>query len=440
MDEDMEDYGFEYSDESEDEENVDIENQYYHAKEYVENGEHEEALEGFAQVVDMQNGEKGEWGFKALKQIVKLRYKLQQFQEMMTAYCEMLSYVKSSVTRNDAEKKINSLLDYVSSSTSTELLQEFYDITLAALQEAKNDRLWFKTNLKLCGLYFQTKDFAKLTRTLKELHKSCKRDDGTDDVKKGTQLLEIYAIEIQMYTEQKNNKKLKELYHQALAIKSAIPHPRILGVIRESGGKMHMTERSFESAATDFFEAFKAYDEAAIGRRIQCLKYLVLANMLMESEVDPFDAQEAKPYKNDPEVLAMTNLISAYQKNQISEFEAVLRNNRQSIMDDPFIRDYIEDLLKNIRTQVLLKLIKPYTRIRLPFISKELNIPEHDVEALLVSLILDNRVFGHIDQVNQLLELSSATMNEGANKYAQVSKWAQQLNSLNKVVVSKLRS
>lgn len=39
-------------------------------------------------------------------------------------------------------------------------------------------------------------------------------------------------------------------------------------------------------------------------------------------------------------------------------------------MDDPFIRNYIEDLLKNISTQVLLKLIKPYTRIRIPFISK----------------------------------------------------------------------
>lgn len=28
-----------------------------------------------------------------------------------------------------------------------------------------------------------------------------------------------------------------------------------------------------------------------MGRRVQCLKYLVLANMLMESKVDPFDAQ-----------------------------------------------------------------------------------------------------------------------------------------------------
>lgn len=36
--------------------------------------------------------------------------------------------------------------------------------------------------------------------------------------------------------------------------------------------------------------------------------------------------------------------------------------------------------------------------------SQELNVPEKDVEELLVSLILDNRIHGHIDQVNRLLE------------------------------------
>lgn len=64
----------------------------------------------------------------------------------------------------------------------------------------------------------------------------------------------MYAIEIQMYTEQKNNKKLKQLYQRALTIKSAIPHPRIMGIIRECGGKMHMAERMWTQAHTDFFE------------------------------------------------------------------------------------------------------------------------------------------------------------------------------------------
>lgn len=75
-------------------------------------------------------------------------------------------------------------------------------------------------------------------------------------------------------------------------------------------------------------QAFKNYDEAGAVRRIQCLKYLVLANMLMESSVDPFDAQEAKPYKSDGEVLAMTNLVNAYQENNIKEFEKILRTNK----------------------------------------------------------------------------------------------------------------
>ena len=67
-------------------------------------------------------------------------------------------------------------------------------------------------------------------------------DDGEDDLKKGTQLLEIYALEIQMYTAQKNNKKLKALYEQSLHIKSAIPHPLIMGVIR--GMMVHISPSS----------------------------------------------------------------------------------------------------------------------------------------------------------------------------------------------------
>ena len=64
-------------------------------------------------------------------------------------------------------------------------------------------------------------------------------DEGEDDLKKGTQLLEIYALEIQMYTAQKNNKKLKTLYEQSLHIKSAIPHPLIMGVIRGGCPQSH---------------------------------------------------------------------------------------------------------------------------------------------------------------------------------------------------------
>ena len=53
-----------------------------------------------------------------------------------------------------------------------------------------------------------------------------------------------------------------------------------------------MTENNWDSAFTDFFEAFKNYDEAGSPRRIQCLNYMVLANMLRGQPVSVFDSQE----------------------------------------------------------------------------------------------------------------------------------------------------
>lgn len=434
MCDDEEEYDLEYSEDSASEPDVDLENQYYNSKALKEDNP-KGSLESFQKVLDLES-EKGEWGFKALKQMIKINFKLGHYEEMMTRYQQLLTYIKSAVTRNHSEKSINSILDYISTSKQMELLQNFYETTLEALKDAKNDRLWFKTNTKLGKLYFDRGEFTKLAKILKQLHQSCQTDEGEDDLKKGTQLLEIYALEIQMYTAQKNNKKLKALYEQSLHIKSAIPHPLIMGVIRECGGKMHLREGDYEKAHTDFFEAFKNYDESGSGRRTTCLKYLVLANMLMKSGINPFDSQEAKPYKNDPEILAMTNLVSAYQNDDINEFEKILKTNRKNIMDDPFIREHIEDLLRNIRTQVLIKLIKPYTRIHIPFISKELNIDTEEVESLLVSCILDNTIHGRIDQVNQLLELTRTS--QSFDRFAGLDRWTTQVNSLHTAVVNKI--
>ena len=58
-----------------------------------------------------------------------------------------------------------------------------------------------------------------------------------------------------------------------------------------------MQDREFEKANSDFFEAFKSFDEAGSPARIRCLKYVVLSNMLMKAKINPFDSPEAKPYK-----------------------------------------------------------------------------------------------------------------------------------------------
>lgn len=66
-----------YSSESASEPDVDLENQYYNSKALKEDDPNA-ALESFARVLELEQ-EKGEWGFRALKQMIKLNFKLVDF-------------------------------------------------------------------------------------------------------------------------------------------------------------------------------------------------------------------------------------------------------------------------------------------------------------------------------------------------------------------------
>lgn len=68
----------EYSEDSNSEPDVDLENQYYNSKALKED-DPKAALQSFQRVLELEGGEKGEWGFKALKQMIKINFKLVKF-------------------------------------------------------------------------------------------------------------------------------------------------------------------------------------------------------------------------------------------------------------------------------------------------------------------------------------------------------------------------
>ncbi|KAI9220527.1 putative COP9 signalosome complex subunit 2 [Blastocladiella britannica] len=462
---------------------MDVENLYYTAKGMVDD-DLDAALDMFTKVIDNEP-EPGKWSFKARKQQFKLAFKAGRYQAAIERYTQLLAIAATAVSRNDAEKSINNMLDLVSGTSvaatraratpagpaDLAILEQIYSSTLAALEQMRNDRLVLRANLKLAKLYLDRDEYPRLARVIRAMHAAVERGAGgsaTDGggsssgggadeaARRGTQMLEIYALEIQMYSRTKESQKLKELYHQCLAIKSAIPSPRIMGIIRECGGKMYMSEENWSEANSAFFESFKNYDDAGSPQRIAVLKYLVLANMLSQSQINPFDSQEAKSYKSDPEIVAMTDLVAAYQHRDIKAFEKILKKNKSAIMEDPFIREYIDEVLRSIRMAVIVTLVQPYTRLTIQYLADHLNITADQVEPLLVTLILDERIDAKIDQASGTLELFHAapsTASGGAaamlaqqedavaipkSLYAVVEEWATQLEAVNGVVVGKL--
>lgn len=423
-----------------DDESVAIENQYFTSKDLMDDNM-QKAIAGFEKVLEMEkemNGEKGEWSFKALKRLIKLEFTLGNYNRVVKYYDSLLTF-NTILTPDQIFRGINKVLDIVSSSEQTDLILEMYEKSLNSMKSAKNESTWFKTKYKLAKLLFDKKEWIKLTKTLEELLQCCHTPDGKEDSKKASQILDIYSLEIQMSMERKNKKRTQEIYHQALDI--AKRNPGILNsrlkIFHFCGGKILMEQREWEKAHSSFHEAFRFFEEAGQSLRIPCLKYIILANMLMVSDIDPFDSPEAKNLRHHAEIEPMANLLVAYQNNAINDFEKILKQNYQTIMGDSFIRFFMDDLLREMRTQFLLELIKPYTRIRMAFMAKELNITANEVESLLVDLILDSKIVGKIDQVNQLLCLESPTIASSFRKYRGMNKWAEQIGTIHSHLLSR---
>lgn len=78
-------YDFEYEEDDDEQEagDVDIENKYYNAKQ-LKLSDPQDAIAEFLGIPPLEP-EKGEWGFKGLKQAIKLEFKLGQYDQVSEA-------------------------------------------------------------------------------------------------------------------------------------------------------------------------------------------------------------------------------------------------------------------------------------------------------------------------------------------------------------------
>ena len=192
-----------------------------------------------------------------------------------------------------------------------------------------------------------------------------------------------------------------------------------------------MITENWKEAQSDFFESFKNYDEAGSLQRITVLKYLVLTTMLMGSEINVFDSQETKPYKNDSRIAAMNELMIAYQNDDVHRYEAVLKSNTD-ILDDPFIAENIDEVTRTMRMKTVLKLVAPYTRFTLAFVAKQLKISVIEVQDILGLLIVDGRIRGSIDEQLGIVEVEGLQDTERSEAMAQ---WAAAVGALWRTVL-----
>ncbi|WFD23811.1 hypothetical protein MEQU1_002505 [Malassezia equina] len=302
----------------EEEEDADalVENKYYNAKgtsalltQGIKGSQPEKAICELQEIIDLE-GSKSEWGFKALKQQMKIQTSLGRYDQALTVYRRLFEYMHSFITQNYAEKTIITLLDYVTASAavSPDHLQAFYD----APKELAPKPLYERALQNL-----RETEFAK---------------GMLDSQGQGTTFLELLCMEIQMY---------------------------------DNMGKADMVK-------VDFFQAFNNYDEAGSCQRVIVLKYLVLAHILMGSGINPFDSQETKPYKDDVDMMPLVALLEAYESHDIHKAESIIREFGEALQRDELIGTHLPDVLHELRIQYIQEYVKPYRTVRLEQLAQQI--------------------------------------------------------------------
>jgi COP9 signalosome complex subunit 2 len=438
---------------------VEIENNYYEGQDKKEK-KPEEALGLFNQVVKdenelVANGGNAVWRFKALQQIVILNFRLNNFQLMMDNYKIMLSHM-SSVSRDECTRAIDEVLETASGNTNKStksntaedeaILTELFQITLNSLKggnsdnnnnNKSNERLWFKTNIKLATLYL--KDFNKYINKIEDLLSSLKLScqipspDGStttdsngnvvmnmvDDIAtKSSNLLELYCIEIQLCRLINNSTRMRLVYSKTTCLNTDITDPRIMGIIHEEGGIMRMSENDWDYAYDELNSAFRSFQSSGNSDRARtCLKYVALCSMLTKSDdaLNPFVAAEAKAFMQDPEIMAMSDLRRHLQNNDLKKFESILNNKSNGIANEVVIMTYLDKLRQRMREHVLVSIVSPYKKVTIKYLANELRLTTIDVESMLVNMIHQKALHGYINQIEGVLELNSGNSNSNSS-------------------------
>ena len=72
-------------------------------------------------------------------------------------------------------------------------------------------------------------------------------------------------------------------------------------------------------------------------------------------------------------------------------------------------------------------LTRPYKKITLSFLAKELDLEVNEAEMMIGDMILEDRLFARIDQIRGIVEMDDSVESIDTQKTRALSKWADSI-------------
>ncbi|CAD5126805.1 unnamed protein product [Dimorphilus gyrociliatus] len=301
--------------------------------------------------------------------------------------------------------------------SSKDEILEFLKKLKKYLKKHKRKFICNEVKIKICELLMLNKNYRKCLRVTKKLVKKLKKID--DKIK----LITLYVIESKVYYSIKNSSKAKSALTSARALALGLYNPKIMSEIDMRSGMYSCDDRSYLAATAYFLEALDISKDYKNNEYLKCLSYLILCKIILKKFEEINGIFENKNYRiciNEKIIEFMMKIKKSCENKNLKSFNELLSENYE-ILDD-FLKKHLEYLYDLTLNANILKIVKPYSQLKIQFIADKLNFDKSLVENKLRLLILDGKIHGNIDQSMEALIISENVKDENIVEARQVDK------------------
>merc|ERR1711993_172600 len=321
----------------------------------------------------------------------------------------------------DLIQKVRNFLRFMSKAKAAKLVRGLVDMFLEmerpeargerevqlckeCIEWAKEERRTFlrqSLESRLVGLYFETERYQEAIALGSTLLKELKKLDDKN------LLVEVQLLESKTYHALGNLPKARAALTSARTTANSIyVPPRIQAQLDLQSGILHASEeRDFKTAFSYFYEAFEQYDSVEDPMAIMALKYMLMAKIMLNTpeEVQHIVSGKLALKYQGNEIEAMKEVAQASKNRSLAEFQSAVKKYAKQLEQDRIVAKHLDTLYQTMLEQNLCRIIEPYSRVQVKYVSEKINLPEAEVEKKLSLMILDQKFQGILDQETRVL-------------------------------------
>lgn len=334
----------------------------------------------------------------------------------------LIQHIQTWIARNGEEQKMSvarvlkQLLDVVAENErepgQAAELKVCQFIVDWAQKEQKNF-LKHKMEVRLANVFYQRGELKKARELTEKVLKEAREVDDK------LLLVEAHLLESRLIYETKNWPKAKAALTAAKAATAAIYiQPLLQAELDYTAGMIHMAEKDYAIAYSYFYESFEAFHtQKQTAKASKLFEYLLLAKIMADAGEDATSLLAGRygiAYgEGNNSTLLMRNMLKAYKEKSVVSLKSVFEENKKDIAADKIISSQTELLFDKLLEQNVVKVVTPYSRIDLEYLTKKLGIEASAVEHKIRQMILDGKLNGTLDQEkNELILFETQEINQ----------------------------